>query len=431
MTLLRGCIFLKRHSGPFFRKVFPPFAAVWRFFVYTGVLPVYRLVLVVRRHLTVFLGPAKHRAAYIVSNRYAFHAAVVALAIITSAINITGEEVRAESFGQRSALYRLVAHHDVESVETVTAKNNSQLFSSSYMEDTVVDVNAHIDLNYIGEDYVTTRVGGDSLSTPPIQTTEESATSTTRTEIITYIVQEGDILGAIAEKHSLSLSTILWANNLTFRSVIRPGQELSIPPVDGVIYQVKNGDTLSSIAQRYSADMETILSFNNFSSTDTLSIGQSLVLPGGEPPSTYIPVSRTAPVSNLFTTAPTARSPSSGTGSWVWPSDWYVITQYYGWRHTGLDIDGDYTTNNYAARDGVVIYSGWRNGYGLTVEIDHGDGYVTRYAHHNKNYVEVGDVVMAGDPIGQTGTTGRSTGTHLHFEIIKDGKFQNPLDYIR
>jgi len=430
LTLLRGCIFLKRHSGPFFRKVFHPFAAVWRFFVYTGVLPVYRLVLVVRRHLTIFLGPAKHRIAYIVSNRYAFHAAVVAIALLTSAINVTGQEVRAESFGQKSALYRLVAYNDVESVETVTA-NTQPSTPSSYMEDTVVDVNAHIDLNYIGEDYVTTRVGGDSLSTPPVQVIEEGATIITRTETVTYVVQEGDVLGAIAEKHGLSLSTILWANNLTFRSVIQPGQELSIPPVDGVIYQVKNGDTLSSIANRYSSDMETILSFNHLSSTDTLSIGETLVLPGGEPPTTYTPVQRTAPVTSLFTTAPSTHSPSSGTGTWVWPTDWYVITQYYGWRHTGLDIDGDYTTDNYAARDGVVIYTGWRNGYGLTVEIDHGDGYVTRYAHNNKIYVNVGDVVMAGDPLAQMGTTGRSTGTHLHFEIIKDGKFQNPLDYIR
>jgi murein DD-endopeptidase MepM/ murein hydrolase activator NlpD len=67
----------------------------------------------------------------------------------------------------------------------------------------------------------------------------------------------------------------------------------------------------------------------------------------------------------------------------------------------------------------------------MTVEIDHGDGYVTRYGHHSENYVKVGDVISAGDTIARTGTTGRSTGTHLHFEIIKNKKFQNPLDYIR
>jgi murein DD-endopeptidase MepM/ murein hydrolase activator NlpD len=407
-----------------------PFLAVWRFFVSIAIIPTYRTILVFRRHIAFFLQPAKHRVAYIVSNRYAFHAVVVALALLTSALNVTGEEVRAETFGQKSALYRLVAHQDWESIETVTAKGFAKTTPVSYLEDTVVDVNAHIDLNYVDEDYVTTRVGGDSLTSPVMQETgEKEATLVSRTENIAYTVEEGDVLGSIAEKYGLNLSTILWANNLTFRSVIRPGQELVIPPVDGVMYKVKSGDTLLGIAKRYSADMDTILSFNHLSATDTLSIGQSLILPGGEPPVST--PSRTAPVTSLFASAPSgARSPSSS-GTWLWPTDWYVITQYFGWRHTGLDVDGDYSTNNYASRDGVVIYSGWRNGYGLTVELDHGDGYVTRYAHNNKNYVNIGDVVMAGEPLGQMGTTGRSTGTHLHFEIIKNGKFLNPLDYIR
>ena len=100
-------------------------------------------------------------------------------------------------------------------------------------------------------------------------------------------------------------------------------------------------------------------------------------------------------------------------------------------EHSDNAEHGDYSTNNLAAADGVVIWAGWRNGYGLTVEIDHGNGIVTRYAHHSKIGVKVGDVVRAGDTVGKTGTTGRSTGTHLHFEVIKNGKFQNPLDYIR
>ena len=96
-----------------------------------------------------------------------------------------------------------------------------------------------------------------------------------------------------------------------------------------------------------------------------------------------------------------------------------------------MDIDGDYTTRSYAAADGVVVFSGWKGGYGLAIEIDHGNGYLTRYGHHSKNFVKVGDVVIAGQAIAQTGTTGRSTGTHLHFEVVRNGTFLNPLNFIR
>ena len=106
----------------------------------------------------------------------------------------------------------------------------------------------------------------------------------------------------------------------------------------------------------------------------------------------------------------------------IWPTDWRVITQYFTY-HTGVDIDGDYNTVSHAAADGVVIYSGWRRGYGMTVEINHGNGIVTRYAHNSKFYVS-GDVVSAGQTIAQTGSTGRSTGTHLHFEVIRTGGFK-------
>ena len=168
---------------------------------------------------------------------------------------------------------------------------------------------------------------------------------------------------------------------------------------------------------------------NNIVSADKLKIGQELLIPDGEP---YQAAHRiTAPVADLFTAPSKASKPASSDGSWVWPTDWHVITQYYGWKHTGVDIDGNYSTDNYAARSGVVIYSGWKGGYGLTVEIDHGNGYVTRYGHHSKIYVSVGDFVTAGQALGRTGTTGYSTGTHLHFEVIKNGKFQNPLDYVR
>ena len=208
------------------------------------------------------------------------------------------------------------------------------------------------------------------------------------------------------------------------------------------MYAVKKGDTISKISKTYGADADQIISFNKLASADDLKIGDELMIPGGEPPTLAVKPT-TAPLSSLFTDKSSSGSSSSWTpfvapkgsgetaGAWVWPTDWHVITQKYGWSHTGVDIDGDYTTYSYAASDGVVIYSGWRNGYGNTVEVDHGGGVVTRYAHHSKLLVSVGNVVKAGQALAVTGSTGRSTGTHLHFEVIVNGKFQNPLNYVR
>lgn len=332
-------------------------------------------------------------------------------------MNIQTREVRAETFGQQSILYSLIAVGGLDKIEVVTAEERVVTTGKRvvYLEDTILDASEHVDIESL--EYATPIVGGEGAVKPTVPAREE---------IETYIVEDGDTLGAIAEKFDLSLSTVLWANDLTFRSTIRQGQKLIILPADGILYTVKSGDTLSRIARRYDADPEKILKQNKIASADRLSIGDELLIPGGEPIAQAI--RRTAPVANLLA-PPSAKAAVEG--YWLWPTNWRTITQYYGWRHTGVDIDGDYTTFSYASRDGIVIYSGWRGGYGLTVELDHGDGYVTRYAHHSKNLVSVGDVVKAGDAIARTGTTGRSTGTHLHFEVIKKGRFQNPLDYVR
>lgn len=387
-------------------------------------MPIYRLVLLIRRYVRKVFLPAKHRLIFVISNRYAVHAVIVAIVLSVVYLNLSARSVRAEDFGQGSLLYQLVATDEYSELEVVEAGSLLVTFGvgSSYLTDTVVDANRHIDLDYLEEIYVKPQTG---IELPEVQKEIPE-----RNSIEIYVVEEGDTLGNIAEQFGLSLSTVLWGNKLSYNSTIHPGDELKILPVDGVLYSVKSGDTLSRISRNYGVDTDVIMTRNNLASADRLAIGTQLLLPGGEPPSP-VGISRSsASISSLFG-APSKTLSGDEARGWVWPSDWHVITQYYGWRHTGLDVDGDYTTFSYASRGGVIIYSGWRRGYGLTVEIDHGDGYMTRYAHHSKNFVSVGDVVEAGDAIAQTGTTGRSTGTHLHFEIIKSGKFQNPLDYLR
>lgn len=426
---------MKQKSIPFFSKVSKPFRKVGVFFLRHLGVPFYRLVFFVRRSLSRVLMPVKSRTLYLISNRYTVHGIIILVALLVGIGNIGSSEVRAETFGEKSLLYKLVSVDDSNELEVVSADDKFTFTRQtvSYMDYPVVDANAHIDVNFLGDGYTTTEVG--QAIDPSPERSEPKKFVAKRTESITYSVESGDTLGGIAEKHGLSLSTILWANNLSYRSTIREGQSIVVPPVDGVTHTVKSGDTLSKIATRYSADQEEILSFNKLASANDLRIGEKLVVPGGEPPAPA-PVVRTAPIQNIFKAptnqkTPATRGSATGVGSWIWPTDWRVITQYYGWRHTGIDVDGDYSTRSFASAAGTVIYSGWRRGYGLTVEVDHGGGLITRYAHHSKNYVNVGDKVAAGQVIAQTGTTGRSTGTHLHFEVIKNGKFQNPLDYVR
>ncbi len=400
-----------------------PFKATGLFFIRFVGVPSYRVIFFVRRYVQKVLLPAKHRIVFLVSNRYTMHVMMALIVVGVMWVNLSARDVRAEDFGQKSLLYQLVSEDDSSILEVVEAGSPIVTLgsSSTYLTGTVVDARRQIDLDFLQET-ATSAVGEEAI----VEVVEVPV----RTSIETYVVQEGDTLGRIAERYGLSLSTILWSNALSYTSTIRPGQELSVLPIDGVLYTVRSGDTLSRIARNYSVEVETIMSQNGLESANRLAIGDKLLLPGGEPPSPVSTSRSSASITTLFT-APSVSAPSTAVDGWIWPTDWYVITQYYTWRHTGVDIDGDYTTFSYASRGGVVIYSGWRSGYGLTVEVDHGDGYVTRYAHHSKNYVAVGDVVSAGEVLAQTGTTGRSTGTHLHFEVIRNGRFQNPLDYVR
>lgn len=446
LAFFRGLILVKRHFGPLLRASLSPLLSVGRFLVAVIGVPLYRVLFAVRRSIARVAGPAKHRALYVVSNRYAIHVAVVGIAAVASTMNVGGSEVRAESFGQNSMLYALVSQGANETVDVVAAAADvEQPKVASYMDDVSVSADSHIDIGDAGSDFISTTVGGSAISTPAISENNDSVAP--RTEVETYTVQDGDTLSGISDQFGLSLSTLLWANNLTFRSTIRPGDALTIPPVDGVMYTVKKGDTISTIAKSYSSDSDKIIAFNKLASADDLKIGEQIMIPDGEPPAPPT-VRRVAPITTLFTGTPSSGSSSSsssastgstGTGGahFIWPTEGHVITQYFGhlesWGspHTGLDIDGDYSDHSFAAADGVVIFSGWKNGYGNCIEIDHGNGYVTRYGHHSKLYVKKGEVVTAGEIIGQIGTTGWSTGTHLHFEIIKNGKYQNPLNYIR
>lgn len=251
----------------------------------------------------------------------------------------------------------------------------------------------------------------------------------TRTGIIEYVVQEGESTGLIAKKFGLKTNTILWANDLSGRSIIKPGQKLDVLPVDGITYKVKRGDTILALAKRYKTTIGKILDANGLRPEDDILIGEELVLPDATPP----PRPRPAPRSATAFTAPTSAMNDAG-GAMLWPTSARRVTQYYGWRHRGLDIAGPMRTPIYAAEDGIVTFSGWnRGGYGNMVIIDHGNGLYTRYAHATRNLVRTGDHVKRGVVIQLMGSTGRSTGSHIHFEVMKGGTYNrvNPLNYVK
>lgn len=254
-----------------------------------------------------------------------------------------------------------------------------------------------------------------------------------RSGTIYYTVQAGDTISTIARRFGLSVNTILWANNISSFSLIRPGDSLTILPTNGIMYTVKSGDTVSKIAAKYGIEADKIQSANNIS--NGLKAGQKLLLPGAKKISEQSTITRPTTQSGLSVISNLIKSPTvkAGTGKMVWPTVGYRITQYFSWRHNGVDIGNKIGTPIYAAEAGVVeiSQSGWNGGYGNTIVINHGGGYKTRYGHASKLFVKVGDTVEKGENIAAMGSTGRSTGSHLHFEVLINGIRYNPLNYIK
>lgn len=248
-------------------------------------------------------------------------------------------------------------------------------------------------------------------------------------EITNHIVQSGETLSQIAERYGLQTSTIIWENNLDEDATLKPGQELRILPVDGVRHQVQRGETIYSLAKKYGleesqAQLIVDYPFNEFLNDETfeLATGQYIMIPEGEPPKAVAsPRTRT-----LIAVTPDAGSVTA-TGSFSRPAIG-MISQGYKSYHKAVDISNRAGGPIMAADSGTVVAAGWdASGYGNRIMIDHGNGTVTLYAHLSVLQVNIGQRVNRGDVIGQMGSSGRSTGTHLHFEIRQGGIFLNPL----
>lgn len=266
-----------------------------------------------------------------------------------------------------------------------------------------------------------------------LQDPHTSISQKPRSEIIEYKVESGDTLSSIAQKFGISTDTIKWANDLK-GDQIKPGQIVKILPESGVAYTVKSGDTLESVAKKFSAEQQAILDypFNDVPDDLSLKVGQLLVVPDGTPPETKTPL-KPRPQPQYLAQGPSSPAFSApGGGIFIWPAGG-SLTQYFSWYHPGIDVANRSGPGIAAADGGKVIVSGWpdSSGYGNRVVIDHGNGYTSLYAHMANIYVSVGETISRGQLIGQMGSTGRSTGTHLHLEIRYKGVALNPLAILK
>ncbi|MDP3965013.1 MAG: peptidoglycan DD-metalloendopeptidase family protein [bacterium] len=372
----------------------------------------------------------KGKSWYPFSNRYVIHALMLIIAVGVFWHSIQSREVSAVEFGSDSLIAQLLGQSDVEIVETA---ETSAVTPVSYLDRR--GLVGHTDATIGGTDDLLEETsvaqGGSTIVKPNIPTTELG--NRPREAVEHYIVQGGDTIGQIAERFNVSTNTILWENRLGDTDFIKPGDQLTILPQTGLSHQVKDNDTVSSLAKKYKVDSEEIIEYNKLASADAIKPNDVLIIPGGELPELAPPKPAAAPQVEQFFGGGTAIPPPArvaASDKMLWPTTSRRINQYYTWRHSGVDIDGEYSSPVYAADGGTVTNVGWGSGYGLHVLIDHGGGKKTIYAHLSKTFVSAGQAVGQGATLGMQGCTGWCTGVHLHFEVIINGSKVNPLSYL-
>ncbi len=253
----------------------------------------------------------------------------------------------------------------------------------------------------------------------------------------TYIVQRGDTLTTIALKFGVTVDGIAAANALSGPSAIYPGQVLNLPEAGqtarpapaqtAVFHRVVRGETLSSIALRYGVTVHALAAANGISNPSRIYEGMNLSIPSAQAGSASVQYA------SLGTgLCGSVELQGTGTGYFVKPTSNYIITQDFHPWHPGIDLALDLGNPVFASDGGTVVFSGWNPaGYGNLVVLDHGNGWRTYYAHLSTVSVNCGDWAPRSTALGEIGSTGNSTGPHLHFEMLRYGIAVNPSGYIR
>jgi murein DD-endopeptidase MepM/ murein hydrolase activator NlpD len=295
------------------------------------------------------------------------------------------------------------------------------------------------------------KAAGDSVTMPVFTPDKVTAAMERETDLHTiipsrsrataasYTVGKGDSVFSIANKYKLKPETVLWANydllddNPNMLSV---GQNLTIPPVDGIYYKWAKNDKLDEVASKYKVTTTDIVGWpgNKMDLTDPKITADSYVMiPGGwrENRQWLVPTiwrANSGASRGIKAQCELPESGAVGTGAFMWPTSTTFISGNDYWSgHLGIDIGAAEGSPLYAADSGLVVYAGSiGGGYGLMIMIDHGNGYHTLYAHNSQILAKCGQSVSKGQVIGYTGNTGNSTGAHLHFEVRYNGGYINP-----
>lgn len=416
-----------RGFGKLLGFIFAPLRWLSRTVFFVVLRPLYRLYRMGRTRLDRVLAPAKNRWVFFILHRNTVTIAVTVVAALVALNNVQAKGTDMVNFGRQSIFATIFSSDLAENIEVVEGpatlqKNGTDTIAltpaTKDQRRPVAEQTADVTQN--PERQLALGVGA---------TTGDDQSE----EVRYYIVEGGDTISSIAATFGVSQSTILWENNLSDTDYIKPGQKLTILPIDGVSHTVKKGDTIASIAKKYKADEEKILTFNRLASGEALTEGEELIVPDGvvdrpnaPAPSAPRSLSRRFAFINI---PPPARATIGA--RLQWPAQSHRINQYYKFRHTGIDIDGDVGQPIYAADSGVVesvIYA--RYGYGYHVIINHGGGRETLYGHASRIFVRPGQSVKRGQTIALIGLTGRTTGAHVHFEVRVNGGFRNPLSYL-
>jgi murein DD-endopeptidase MepM/ murein hydrolase activator NlpD len=434
-------IFLKRLLTAFFVNLaFKPVLAVLRFIFYKVLVRLYLFYFSTIKRLGL-ADKIKNKSSAFFVNQKLIHVVVGALTIFFIVFNLTQKtqavapdevagktflsEIISSEFGENDEL--IEEYFDEQAAITPvqqTYLDNLTAFKPQPMAEMTVPEDGVFDTEDLTQ-------GGDAIRKPDLAAT--SKTVRPREGIVDYIVQAGDSVSTIAASFGVSVNTILWENDLNAYSLIRPGNKLAILPMSGIAHKVVRGDTLGTVASKYGVEANTILETNKLASAEMLSVGQKLIIPGGK--KTYYASSRSSGNTSAVSLIKDLLKPqdlrSTASNKLAWPTVGARITQYFSWRHHAVDIANKTGTPIYACDTGVVEVAGWGTGYGNQIVVDHGGGRKSRYGHLSKFYVKKGEAVKKGEVIGLMGSTGNSTGPHLHFEYIINGIKYNPLNYLK
>jgi len=389
----------------------------------TFLVPAYRAWWTFRRSSVTWKVRGAQWAARALGSRVAFHSIFILVVL-----GVAGQTIHAREFGgfvgERPLLAAFISTSDEEDLteETVLGPATSA-HRPTFRAASVSTAFQPMVLSAEATAVAPTPVAGFAVVQPIL--TDAAIAENGRAGIQIYTIEPGDTISTIAERFGLSAATILWENRITAWSTIQPGTTLRILPTDGVSHVVARGETLEAIAKKFSGDAEEILEFNKLVDADDLDVGDLLIIPGGRPQAVITP-----PAARRAPARPALPLPSIP-GRFFWPSvGGYRITQYFTWRHHGIDIAVPHGTSVFASEAGTVASSGWIRGYGYQVTIDHGNGLKTRYAHNSKLLVVKGQQVSRAQEIALVGSTGRSTGPHIHFEVFANGTRVNPYQYL-